>query len=925
MTEDRKDGNGDMDSKQPKSRKTLTLKPSQGGRKPLGVGSSSTYGVSGSSSRTKHNSRTGTVVVVTKSKGAGRSGNEGQNTKNLVFDDPEVKRKLDILKKASDKRRAPKPDLSSNDQPQEQEIDNMSKDVSVDSQFAEESAKDKDIIVSADVKSSASNAGGAQESSKDDSLTDPKGNPALSDDVALSYGSMEGFERAGANKLRNLNALGRKKPKKDAKDDKEAVQDTKKTHGGSDASAFSRSAPEKKPDFKGKKASGLDGERGKFFEDEVEEQKSYKKRSNRNKSHRNTGKEGDLSITQLLNVEDDSGEVGYKPRGIRSILAYKNKGKATKKVKRERMIKHVSIYEGITVQEISSLMSEKVGDVIKKLMSLGIMATINQSLDIETAEILVGEMGHTHSVDSSSNLEEFIVDEIRKDKDDEGYTFVKRSPIVTIMGHVDHGKTSLLDAYRKSKVVEGEAGGITQHIAAYQVQYNNHKVTFLDTPGHAAFTAMRLRGAMVTDIVVIIVAADDGVMEQTVEAINHAKAAKVPIIVAINKIDKPEANVEKVKNQLLSHNLIPEDMGGDVMVVPVSAVKNLHLDDLLDAILLQAELLDLDVQGDRPSVGSVVEARMERQQGIKSTLLIKKGTLTIGDVIVAGKSWGRIKNIYNDVGKAIKSATPSMPVEVVGLNTPPVAGDEFLVVQNEKQARDIVEYRIENENKTSAANRPSATLENLMKSMDGKRVRQLNVLIKADVHGSMEAIAASLQQIETDEVKVNIIHQAVGGITESDITLARASDAIVIGFNVRAPLGVVQIAKTHDIEIRYYSIIYQLIDDVKMAASGLLDPIQKEEVTGYAEIRDVFNLSKYGKVAGCYITNGIINRDSKLRVIRDDIVIYTGDVKALKRFKDDVKEVKSGFECGISLEKFDDIKVGDKFEAFTITEEKRTL
>lgn len=898
MTEDKKDANGGLAS-QPRQRKTLKLKSPQEGKKRLGPSVSAN-----ASAQSKPSTRGGTVVVVTKSKPSNVATNESSQDS---LNDPEIRRKLDILKNASQNRAG----VSASNEIQSDEVESDSENEELKPEKQEVEVEEKVIVEDVPVAESTKEI-------KQEPISDAKKNRDR-------YRSNSSFENVGRSngKIRNLDSLGRKKPKKE---DEEAAKVELEQNKSNSSTSQQIDTPGKNEAHLKVRGNAKHGNYAAALQDEEGEQVSAsKKRGNKNKGEKDRDGGKKLSVAELLRLGEESAEEAFKPRGIRSIRAYKSRGKSSfNKVEREKLVKTVLIYEGITVQEIASAMSEKVGHVIKKLMSLGIMATINQSLDIETSEILVGEMGHIASIDNSSNLEESLVSKIISDEG-KGYETTKRPPIVTIMGHVDHGKTSLLDAYRNARVVDGEAGGITQHIAAYQVDYNGGKITFLDTPGHAAFTEMRLRGAMVTDIVVIIIAADDGVMEQTIEAINHAKAAEVPIIVAINKIDKPEANPEKVKNQLLSYNLIPEDMGGDVMVVQISAAKKLNLEELLDAISLQSEIINLEVANNRPAVGSVVESRMEKLHGVTTTLLLKKGTLKLGDIIVAGKSWGRVKNIYNDLGKGVKSATASMPVEVIGLNATAVAGDEFFVVEHERQAREIIEYRITHANSEKSAKRSITTLESMMKGVSNKELRQLNVLIKADVHGSMEAIAASLHQIATDEVKVNIVHQAVGGITESDVTLARASDAIIIGFNVRAPGSVTQVAKVHGIEVRYYSIIYQLIDDVKLAASGLLDPIQKEEITGYAEIRDIFNMSKFGKVAGCYITGGFITRDCKLRVIRDDIVIYSGDIKALKRFKDDVKEVKSGFECGISLEKFEDIKVGDRLEAFIIKEEKRTL
>ncbi len=498
-----------------------------------------------------------------------------------------------------------------------------------------------------------------------------------------------------------------------------------------------------------------------------------------------------------------------------------------------------------------------------------------------------------------------------------------RPPVVTIMGHVDHGKTSLLDALRKTDVAAGEAGGITQHIGAYQVDLGGGKVTFLDTPGHEAFTAMRARGAKVTDIVVLVVAADDGIMAQTKEAIAHAKAAGVPIIVAVNKIDKPGADAARVKNELMSHELVPEEFGGDVIVVEVSAKQKLNLDKLVETILLQSEVLELKANPNRAATGAVIESKLDQGRGVMATLLIQKGTLRVGDLVVAGASYGRVRTLINDKGATLKEAGPGTPVEIQGLNQPPEAGDVFSVVESEKVARDIAEYRGQLSRSVANASAPR-TMEQLFGEA-AAGAKELPVIIRGDVQGSVEAIAASLNKIGGEEAKVKVLHTAVGAVSESDVTLARATGALIIGFNVRASIKAKELAAREKINIRYYSVIYDVVDDVKAAVSGLLSPTRRENFIGYAEIRQVFTVSKAGKVGGCYVTEGVVKRGAGVRLLRDGVVIHQGTLKTLKRFKDEVKEVKSGFECGMAFENYDDIREGDQIEAFEVVEEARSV
>jgi translation initiation factor IF-2 len=587
----------------------------------------------------------------------------------------------------------------------------------------------------------------------------------------------------------------------------------------------------------------------------------------------------------------------------------------------QKVLRDVVIPESITVQELANRMAERGADVIKALMKMGIMANINQPLDADTAELVVAEFGHRARRVAAADIEIGLEGE-----SDEVEALQSRPPVVTIMGHVDHGKTSLLDALRQTDVAVHEAGGITQHIGAYQVQLpSKQRITFIDTPGHAAFTEMRARGANITDIVVLVVAADDGIMEQTVEAIRHARAAAVPVIVAINKMDKPDANPGRVRQELLQHELVVEEMGGDVLDVEVSAKTKLGLDKLEEAILLQAEILDLKANPDRPADGAVVEARLERGRGPVATLLVQRGTLKVGDIFVAGIEWGRVRALVNDRGETVETAGPAAPVEVLGLQGAPMAGDRFTVVESETRAREISEYRQQllREKQVTAGAR--GTLEQMFEKIAAGESKELPVVVKSDVQGSLEAISQSLSKLGTDEVKMRVLHAAVGGINESDITLARASNAMIIGFNVRANPQARDMARRDNVDIRYYSIIYNVIDDMKAALSGLLAPQVREKFLGNATIREVFAITKIGKVAGCMVTEGVVKRGAKVRLLRDNVVIHEGALKTLKRFKDEVREVKEGYECGMAFENYHDIQVGDVIECFEMEEVARVL
>jgi translation initiation factor IF-2 len=587
----------------------------------------------------------------------------------------------------------------------------------------------------------------------------------------------------------------------------------------------------------------------------------------------------------------------------------------------EAIVQEVMVPETITVAELAQKMSVKAAEIIKILMKMGSMVTINQVLDQDTAMILVEEMGHIAKAAKTDDPDSFLAD-ASEHKD---LVFEQRAPVVTVMGHVDHGKTSLLDYIRRTRVASGEAGGITQHIGAYHVETPRGMITFLDTPGHEAFTAMRARGAKVTDIVILVCAADDGVMPQTKEAISHAKAAGVPIVVAVTKIDKPDANSERVRQELVAEGVVPEDWGGDSMFVEVSAKTGQGIDTLLEGILLQAEVMELKAPKDALAKGIVVEARLDKGRGPVATMLVQSGTLKRGDAVLVGSVFGRVRAMLDENAKAIGEAGPSIPVEIQGLSEVPVAGSEFVVLADEKKAREIALFRQGKFRAVKLAKQQAAKLENMFDQMAEGEVRTLSLIVKTDVQGSAEAIAHALQKLSTNEVKVNLIHGGVGAISESDINLALASKAIVIGFNTRADAAARKLAETFGVDLRYYNIIYEMVDEIKAALSGMLPPEKKENILGMVEIRQVFIISKIGTVAGCYVTDGLIRRNSQVRVLRNNVVIHTGWLDSLKRFKDDAKEVKSNFECGLSLQGYNDLEVGDQLEAFEIVEVARAL
>ena len=586
------------------------------------------------------------------------------------------------------------------------------------------------------------------------------------------------------------------------------------------------------------------------------------------------------------------------------------------------VVREVSISETISVAELAHKLSVKAAEVIKTMMKMGTMVTINQVLDQETAMIVVEEMGHKAIPAKLDDPDSLLAETQGSDAAAE---LLPRPPVVTVMGHVDHGKTSLLDTIRRTRVASGEAGGITQHIGAYHVTTPKGVITFLDTPGHEAFTAMRARGAKVTDMVVLVVAADDGVMPQTKEAIAHAKAANVPLVVAINKIDKPEANPDRVKQELVSESVLPEEYGGDVQFIQVSAKTGVGIDRLLEALLLQAEVLELKAAKDAPARGIVIEARLDKGRGPVATILVQSGTLSRGDILLAGAVFGRVRAMTDEAGKTVNEAGPAIPVEIQGLSDVPLAGEEVMVLGDERKAREIALFRQGKFRDVKLAKQQAAKLENMFGEVGENEVKTLQLIIKADVQGSYEGLSQALSKLSTDEVKVNIVHAAVGGITESDINLALASKAVVIGFNARADLQARKLAEGSGVQIRYYNIIYEAVDDVKAALSGMLAPEKKEERLGLVEVREVYKISKVGTVAGCYVLEGVVRRGARIRVLRDNVVVHEGELDSLKRFKDDVREVKSGFECGLSVKNFNDVEKGDQLEVYEIVEVSRTL
>ncbi len=659
---------------------------------------------------------------------------------------------------------------------------------------------------------------------------------------------------------------------------------------------------------KGKKAPVVESSKPLTREETFEQERKKIQKRSFETPKRNTK----ISVNSYMFNDDEDDDYGYgAPRRRFKKKAPKPQ---VQQAPQEKIIKEVIIPEIITVQDLANRMAEKSSDVIKKLMALGVMATINQAIDADTAQIVVEEMGHKFKRVAESDVEEGLTGP----KDTEA-DLLPRAPVVTVMGHVDHGKTSLLDALRETNVAAREAGGITQHIGAYQITLNdNQKITFIDTPGHEAFSEMRARGAKVTDIVVLVVAANDGIKPQTVEAIRHAQAANVPIVVAINKIDLPGADPMKVKTELLQHGIAVEEMGGECLCAEVSAKKRINIDKLVEAILLQAEILDLKANPNRIAEGVVIEAKMEKGRGNVATVLVQNGTLKVGEVCIAGKEWGHVRAMFNEHGKKVFEAAPATPVEVLGLQGTPSAGDDFIIVKDENQAREVTSYRIRKEREAKLVKSAKSAMEQMLDKIKSGESKQLAVIIKADVQGSIEAIEGTITKLSNEEVSVHVLHSAVGPISESDITLAKASDAFIIGFNVRAIPQARDMARRDGIDIRYYSIIYDVADDVKKGLEGLLSPELREKFLGYAEIRNVFNITGVGKVGGCMITEGMVKRGAKVRLLRDNVVIHDGSLAQLKRFKEDVKEVKEGYECGMSFENYNDIQVGDYIECYEI-------
>ena len=677
-----------------------------------------------------------------------------------------------------------------------------------------------------------------------------------------------------------------------------------------------------------KSVTPIDSKTRLFEDKKFDDNKFSKKPSNKDNFKDNTKKvtlhkgfdkkrEGKLTIARALDSEN------VRFRSLASIKRRREKVKLQSEISAPsaKQVRDVIIPDTIVVSELANRMSEKTADVVRELMKNGIMATAAQVIDADTAELITNEFGHKVKRVSDSDIELDLMNDNQASEN-----LVQRPPVVTIMGHVDHGKTSLLDALRKTNVVNTEAGGITQHIGAYQIKTKNGNfVSFIDTPGHEAFSEMRARGANVTDIVILVVAADDGIKQQTIEAINHAKSAKAPIIVAINKCDKPNVDSQKVKNELLQYELIPEDMGGDIQCINVSALKKTGLDQLIEAIELQAEILELKSDPNCPALGTVIESKMEKGKGSVITLLVNSGTIRVGDIIVVGTESGKVRALINDLGERVNEAKPSSPIEVLGLSGTPMAGDVANVVESESKAREVAEYRSRKLKEKEAALSSRGSVEQMLANIQSGDITELPVVIKTDVHGSLEAIKVALNKLGDEKIKVKILSGSVGPINESDISLAVASSALVFGFNVRAIPQAREIAKRDMVEIRYHSIIYELIEDAKNGLSGMLDPDLQEEFIGYAEIKQVFNITNYGKIAGCYVTEGIIKKGCSFRLLRENTVVHEGKLKTLQRFKDEVKEVKFGLECGMGLENYNDIKVGDVMECFEVKEIKKTL
>ncbi|WP_444929818.1 translation initiation factor IF-2 [Microbulbifer sp. SSSA002] len=739
---------------------------------------------------------------------------------------------------------------------------------------------------------------------------------SYSDDIeAMRIAAMERRKQQAEQEKRELEE---KKAKVEA--DRRAAQEKKeKAAQAAKAKPAPAKSAEKTNEVKPALRRKLEAATTAPAETDRSEDEPRKRRGRRSKSGPKKSSKTALYEQALEVFEEDEAS----KRSTRSLSSPTLRVKPTHGFKRptEKQVYEVQLGETITVGELAKQMNVKAGDLIKRLMKMGEMATINQSLDRETAQLIIEEMGHKVVFRSESELEEALVAETQASEGAE----VSRAPVVTVMGHVDHGKTSLLDYIRKTKVASGEAGGITQHIGAYRVKTSQGEIAFLDTPGHAAFTAMRARGAQATDVVILVVAADDGVMPQTEEAVNHARAAGVPLVVAINKCDKEAADPDRVKNELAAKDVIPEDWGGDTQFINVSAHTGEGIDELLEAVSLQAEMLELKAKIKVPATGVVIESRLEKGRGVVATLLVQNGELKRGDIVLAGQSYGRVRAMTNELGKQVKEAGPSTPVELLGLDTTPNAGDEFMVVADERRAREVAEQRGDKERRERMQRQQAAKLENMFANMEAGERKVLPVVIKADVRGSLEAILSALAEIGNDEVSVNVVSSGVGGIAENDINLALTSGAIVLGFNTRADVAARKVAETESVEVRYYSVIYNLLDEVKQALSGMLDPEIREEIVGIAQVRDVFRSPKFGAIAGCMVTEGTVYRNKPIRVLRDNVVIYQGELESLRRFKDDVQDVRNGMECGIGVKDYNDVKSGDQIEVYDIVKVAREL
>lgn len=753
--------------------------------------------------------------------------------------------------------------------------------------------------------------------------------------LAIQEAKKKAEEEEASRKLEEEKAAKEKAAKEKAAKEKEAKEKEAQDKSEQDKSDKSDKKIESELDHKKDisessdkdkdKEVDLEAIKSKALEEEEELKKKLKTKPKPKSVGRNSSEPSYVTHGGRIVAPDDSSDSPRRSRMVskrRRTAVYKGGVGSAKTQKFSKPVASVSqevdIPDYITVGDLAQQMSVKAAQVVKILMGMGMMVTVNETLEQDIAILVVEQMGHKYKIVQENALELEVI------KEQEGGTEITRAPVVTIMGHVDHGKTSLLDYIRRTKIASGESGGITQHIGAYHVTTDKGVITFLDTPGHEAFTAMRARGATCTDIVVLVVAADDGVMPQTIEAINHAKAAGVPIIVAVNKIDKPESDIEKIKTELSSHEILPEDWGGDNIFAPVSAKTGEGVDDLLDSILLQSEVLELTSVADVPARGLVLESRLDKSRGVVASVLVQKGTLSFSDIILAGSEYGRVRTMFNEVGKKVNKAGPSIPVEILGLSGTPKAGDDFVVVKEERKAREVAEYRKHKSKEDIRKQLKAVNLENIFEAAS-KETQSLNIILKADVQGSQEAIIESLNKLATDEIQVSFVATSLGGISESDVNLALASGSIIFGFNTRAELNAKRLAEKEGVEIRYYSVIYDLIDDIKHALSGLLKPEIRENIVGVAEVRDVFKSPKFGAIAGCMVIDGNIKRNLPIRVIRDNTVIYEGVLESLRHFKEDVSEVRQGKECGIGVKNYNDVKSGDQIEVYEKVEIARTL